>query len=251
MPRRILPAEAYWNEPASVHAMDRTDAVPAYEQLLVAEAVRRAGGAAAVRTVHVLGVGAGRELPAVRSAAPGARIMAWDVAEAMVRACRDRVARLGLADVEVAVRDVADLRPEADGTAQVVVAVNAMLGYPVPGSARTATAAAVHRLLAPGGVLALVVQQRRGRPDWAAWFAVHDALAAGGALGGRDPGDRLTGAGGVVVPHHHYTRRELRRLLEGAGFGSVDLWSLRRFAGDRRLRIPLRSPNPLVGLATA
>jgi len=103
-------------------------------------------------------------------------------------------------------------------------------------------------LLTPGGVLVAVVQQRRGRPDWAAWFLAHDALAGVGVLGG-DPGDRWIGTDGATVAHHHYTRRELRALLVGGGLDPVTITSLRGFLRPHGARPPLRSPNPLVALA--
>ena len=247
MPDRPLTPDEYWSLPAAVGSMDRGRAPAHYEDLLLADAVSLAGAPDAIRTVHVLGVGAGRELPAVRRAAPTARILAWDVAPGMVEACRRNLDGAGLGEVEVAARAAGDLAPD-DGRAQLVVGLNAVLGYVVPAAERRRTVAALAAVLEPGGVLAAVVQQRRGRPDWAAWFLAHDALAAAHLIGSA-PGDRWIGDDGPTVAHHHYTRRELVDLLAGAGIEPTRVGSLRRFVGPHGIRPPLRSPNPLVALA--
>jgi SAM-dependent methyltransferase len=238
-----LSARDFWNRPASVRSMDRSPGTEPYEDLLLADAVALAGGAERVRTVHVLGVGTGRELPAVRAAAPRARLLAWDVSDAMVQGCRERVARDGPDGVDVAQRAAGDLTP-ADGRAELVVGLNAVLGYVVPAAERVRTLRALADVLVPGGVLAGVVQQRRGRPDWAAWFLAHDAAAM---VRGREAGDRPTALDGVSVLHHHVTPRELRGLLAGAGLEPVTVQSLRaHLRGRWPDGPPRRSPNPLV-----
>ena len=247
MAPRPLPADEYWSMASSVRSMDRGHPPEPYEELLLREAVELAGGPAVVETVHVLGVGTGRELPAVRRAAPGARLLAWDIAPAMVAACRHNLDGTALADIAVGVSAAGDLTP-AHGRAQLVVACNAVLGYVVPATERRRTLAALADVLVPGGVLMGVVQQRRCLPDWAAWFAAHDALAAA-RLVGSDTGDRWIGEGGATVAHHHFTRRELVALLAGADLHPEVLTSLRRYLGPYGRRPPGRSPNPLVTLA--
>jgi SAM-dependent methyltransferase len=240
------PAEL-WSSPEAVALTDRATRAEPYERRLLGEAVQAAGGPHAVQLVHVVGAGTGRELAAVRAAAPTAALRAWDLSEPMVHRCREHLATAGLGDVEVAVRAASGLGPD-DGPAQLVVAVGGVVGCIVPGDERRRSIAALASTLAPGGAMALVAQQRRGRPDWALWFAARDVLVAPWRRG-EEPGDRRSGYGGTAGLHHHVTRRELRSLLTDAGLEVLQLESLRRYAARDGMRIPRTSPNPLVALA--
>lgn len=220
-----------------------------YESQLVRSAAAVAGTTGPVRDVHVIGVGTGRELVATRDELPTARIAAWDISPQMVDACQGFVDRAGLRDVTVACRDVADL-DAADGPADVVVLLNAVLCYVGPASARARAAAALRSVLRPGGTLAAVVHQPRGRPDWAAWFAARALLTRLGALPGAS-GDRRIRHGTESMLFHHFRPDEITDLLARSGFERTSVTSLRSWGRSTGHAIPLRSPNPLMVLAVA
>ena len=93
--------------------------------------------------------------------------------------------------------------------------------------------------------MAIVVQQRNGRPDWATWFALRGLAARLGAATG-EPGDRVNGHGEATLLVHHYGRAELRRMFQDAGFEHIAVESLRSWGRRAGEPVPLRSPNPLL-----
>jgi SAM-dependent methyltransferase len=221
-----------------------TGALPV-EDALLAEAVGRAGGAGAVEQVVVVGVGAGRELAAVRDAAPNAAIVAFDLSPGMVAAARRQVDDTGLEGIEVHVGDITGDHPRGERPADLVVATNAVLCYPHGSRGRELAFASLASLARPGAALMAVVQQRNGRPDWAVWFAARDALVRLGLVAG-GPGDRRNERDGASLLVHHYGVAELRSELERAGFHDAAVRSLRSWARREGRKVPLRSPNPLV-----
>jgi SAM-dependent methyltransferase len=238
-------AAEYWSSPEVVDAfVERNRAPLPYEESLLTTAAQRAARDGALRRVHVLGVGGGRELPAVRAAAPDAELHAWDISEAMVDRCRRFVARSDLGAVHVRCGDLTDL-PADVPPADLVVGVNAVCSYLTSATARARAAASMARLLRPGGAVAVVVQQRRGRPDWALWFAIR-SFATRLRLAPGEPGDRINGHGDDRLLVHHYTARELRRMFHRAGFEEIELQSLRSWGRSRGRPVPTGSPNPLL-----
>jgi SAM-dependent methyltransferase len=240
-----LSAGEYWGRPEAVASMPAATGALPVEEALLAEAVDRAGGTGAVHRVAIVGVGAGRELTAVRAAAPEAAIVAFDISPAMVAAARRQVADAGLDGIEVHVGDIEDDPPRGERAADLVVATNAVLCYPIGTAARERAFAGLASLARPGAALMLVVQQRNGRPDWAAWFAGRTALARLGLLAG-GPGDRRNERDGAALLVHHFGANELRRHLERAGFREPAVRSLRSWARTEGRPVPWRSPNPLV-----
>lgn len=243
--RRVIDATEFWSHEDVVRATSESTECEVYEIDLIDDALRLADGPEDLM-IHVVGVGAGRELATIRRLAPGAEIRAFDIAEPMVAVCRERVRAAGL-QVEVSTRSMSSLT-SSDGPADVIVSLGAVLGCITPASERTAALRGAHRVLRPGGVLALVVNQRRGRPDWAIWFGLRD-LVVRPFRAGDEAGDRYSGPPGRSSRHHHFTRRELRRALRSAGFKEAAMGSLRSRTRPSRQRPPARSPNPLVCLA--
>ena len=244
--------EDFWAAGSLVDAYVAQSGALAYEVEAITRAVSRAERSGSAKAIHVIGVGSGRELPAIRAAAPHARIRASDISEPMVEACRQFVERQGIANVVVELSDAADLdRGDADEAADVVIALGAVLGYSTTPTLQRAVLTAFGALLRPGGSVVLVVQQRYGRPDWAAWFAGRAVLATvtGGHLG-TTTGNRASRHESSSVVFHHYTRSELRSQLAQSGFDDVAIMSLRQWGRADRRRIPLRSPNPLITIAS-
>lgn len=243
--RRLVEATEFWSHEDAVRATSSSTACEVYEFDLIAEALRLADSSDDLM-VHVVGVGAGRELATIRRLAPTAVIRAFDIAEPMVAVCRERAQAEGL-DVEVSTRPMSSLT-SSDGPADVMVSLGAVLGCITPASERSVALRGAHQTLRPGGVLAIVVNQRRGRPDWAVWFGFRDLLVRPFRVGD-EAGDRYSGPTRRSSRHHHFTRRELRRVLRSEGFEVAEMGSLRsRLRGHGR-RPPPRSPNPLVCLA--
>lgn len=239
--------QAFWSQASQVQAFPADVGALVYETALLTDAATVAAATGPLRSVHVVGVGTGRELRGTRDAIPGVPIHAWDIAEPMVAACRRHIEQQGLSDISVGCRDVTALT-SSDGPADVAVLLNAVLCYLVDEPTRRAAARALRSLLRPGGTVAAVVHQRNGRPDWAAWFAARALLCRAGIAAGV-PGDRRIEHGDGSMLFHHYRPAELQRLFADAGFDHVRVRSLRRWAREEGHRIPLRSPDPLLVIA--
>lgn len=237
----------FWSQGSQVEAFPATTGALAYETALLVEAAALAATTGPLRSIHVIGVGTGRELAGTRAAIPAVPIRAWDISEPMVEACRRHVVDQGLTDVDVGCRDLTELTA-ADGPADVVVLLNAVLCYLGDTDTRQQAAVALRALLRPGGTLAAVVHQPNGRPDWATWFAARGLLARLGLLPG-GPGDRRIEHGEASMLFHHYRPAELVEMLGAAGMDDVRVQSLRSWARRTGHRIPRRSPNPLLILA--
>lgn len=242
--------EEFWSRPELVDAYLQEDTALPYEVDAIDTAVRLARRTGPVETVHVMGVGAGRELGAVRASSEATAVYAWDISAPMVRACGEHAHARGWFDVHVGQRAVADVRPTDTAAADVVVALGAVLGYDTTPESRRRTARALADLSRPGAGLAAVVQQRYGRPDWGFYFAVRSAA---GLMTARSAsiGNRHSRHGSASVAFHHFTSRELNSLLTDAGFVDVSVTSLRSWARATGASVPLRSPNPLIVTATA
>lgn len=241
-------SRSFWNQSSQVSAFPASTGALPYEIDLLGRAIDRAAASGPVANVHVIGVGTGRELAATRAVAPEASITAWDISEQMVEQCRDFVERSGFSNVEVRCADMTELSDD-DGPADVVVLLNAVLCYLGTPAERRAAFASMRRLTRPGGAIAAVVHQPNGRPDWAAWFTARGLLTRVGAADGVD-GDRRISHGGETMLFHHYRPSEATALLESHGFDDVSVESLRAWARSTSSRIPLRSPNPLLLLAS-
>lgn len=244
----VVGVEEYWSRPSAVDSAETWGEPLPYEIDLLRRGIERAGGASTCSVVASLGVGAGRELTAIRDAVPAATIRAIDISAPMIERCRQTARRLQVDDVQfevAAIRD-AERHPSVD----VAVAFGAVLSYPIGDDDRLATLRGIRSLLRPGGAVALVVQQRNGRPDWAAWFAGRGVAHRLGAFR-LAPGDRVASDGDASLAFHHYSRRELTGLLARCGFTELWVASLREWARSTGHRIPRQSPNPLLVLATA
>jgi SAM-dependent methyltransferase len=240
----LLSAAEYWRRPGPVELFEHNGDVLPFETDLLATAASIAGRTGSVQRVRVIGVGAGRELQAVRDVAPDAVIEASDISAPMIDACRRHVERTGMERIELSTAALADLTPDA-GRADLVVAINAVLCYLTTPHERARGLSALADLVRPGGALVVVVQQRNGRPDWAAFFALR-ALATRVGLAPGAPGDRRNDDGEAALLVHHYRPSELRGLLHDAGFADVQVVSLRAWGRRHGHRIRRRSPNPLL-----
>ena len=240
-------ARRFWASPSQARAFPQAGGALRYERELIRDAAALAGETGPVESLHVVGVGTGRELDGTRREVPRGLITAWDISPTMVEECERYVADRGWNEVTVKCGDVASLS-ERDGPADVAVLLNAMLCYVTPAERRVAAVEALRDLLRPGGTVAAVVHQTSGRPDWAAYFAGRGVgtwlgLARGGY------GDRMIEHGGATMLFHHYRPTELVALFRTAGFYDVRVRSLRRWARSVGAPIPLKSPNPLLVVA--
>ncbi|CAB4530709.1 unannotated protein [freshwater metagenome] len=237
-------AEEFWSQDSQVEAFSKNSDVLLYESDLIAEAIAAASTTGEVKEVHAVGVGTGRELPAVRALLPEAKISAWDVSEPMVQACSAFVQDQGLTNISVGQADIVDL--SSHGTnADLVVLLNAILCYVNTPQDRRRALLALHGLLRSGGTIAVVVHQPNSRPDWAMWFGFRSLLCRLSLAEGSS-GDRRISHGDSTMSFHHFRPTELRRLLTESGFEHIRIRSLRTWSRETGHRIPWRSPNPLM-----
>jgi SAM-dependent methyltransferase len=245
----------YWNAPGVVQTYsDHGSYLHWYEGYLV----HRAAAVLTTRfervtRVHVVGCGAGREIPSIRAAFPGAQVIASDVAPRMVDACQANLRRWGHDDVDVrccAVDTIgAPVLAGEQPPAQLVVLVNNLLTYITPSGSRTAAMRAVSAVLERGGLAIGVVHHRWGRPAKSGYFLLQGAARTLG-LAKREAGDRVLESDGMTLRYHYFTADELRADMATVGLAATELQSLAQLGRklDRRYRA-LRGDNNLVFLA--
>jgi ubiquinone/menaquinone biosynthesis C-methylase UbiE len=136
------------------------------------------------------------------------RLISTDFSPAMVEVARRRRAELGLQNVEHRVMDAQRIELE-DGSVDAVVCRYAYMLMPDPGLALRET----HRVLRPGGRLALGVWSAPERNPWIAIFA--GLLVEGGHMPPPGPGD--------PNPFSMASQELTRGLLEQAGFAEIRL----------------------------
>jgi ubiquinone/menaquinone biosynthesis C-methylase UbiE len=141
------------------------------------------------------GCGAGRELKAMAQLVDRGEVVGIDLAEAMVHEARRAAHAAGLDNTAFAQADVGDLPAEFAGSFDLVYCCLAHHHYPDP----PATARAIHQVLRPGGVYAII-------DPGPSWFTTSAAALARWS----DPG---------WISFH--TQPEFRELLRGAGFARV------------------------------
>lgn len=246
----MLSNEQYWNRPELVAAHSGLPGLLDYERDAVMGAVAGASAAGLVRSVHVLGVGAGRELAGIRQVTTPARVHSWDISQPMVEACKEHIDAHGWSDVTVAKATIREAAAVVDGTADVVVALSALLCYFPTAKERAENFRALRRMCRRGAGLAIVVQQQHGRLIWRPYFFGMAILERTG-IRNRGFGNRISSFNEVAVLLHHYLRQEVLGLLEATGFGVTSIRSLREWAVESGRCIPRRSPNPLIITAIA
>lgn len=242
--------ERFWSRPELVRAYTDTGGALDYEVDAVIAAVARAAASGPLDLVHVVGVGAGRELAAIRQRTGDARIHAWDISEPMAESCREHVRHEGLTDITVHHGAIDQVPERVTEPADLVIALGAVLGYGTTPEQRRRDLRALRSSCRAGAGLAAVVQQRHGRPDWSMYFSLAELLERT-PLRSRGAGNRSSRHGRAAVLFHHFSRRELAHELERADFAQIDITSLRQWGRPSGRRPPLRSPNPLIAVASA
>lgn len=183
-----------------------------------------------------LGCGTGRLALALAQA--GYRPVGVDLSLPMLQILAQKAAVLGAA-VPCVCGNLVDLGMFADASFDHAACLFSTLGLIVGPEARRRVVEHVHRLLKPGGVFAVHVHNR--------WFNIWtgpgrrllfremlDAWSGRGAAGDYEmPAYRGVGA----LPMHLFTRREIERLLQAAGFAIVEVRPL-GLGDDCRLARP-------------
>jgi ubiquinone/menaquinone biosynthesis C-methylase UbiE len=169
-----------------------------------------------------LGCGTGRLLLAF--ARRGYRVLGVDLSPEMLAVARAKADEAGVA-VALVRANLAQLDGLADASFDYAACLFSTLGMVLGRGQRERVVAHTFRVLRPGGRFVLHVHNRWfnvwDRPG-RAWL-VRDALRSW--LSGREVGDRpMPPHQGVVgLTLHHFTAREARRLLTGAGFRLLEV----------------------------
>lgn len=245
----MVPNKEYWCRRELVELYKGLDGALDYELDAVRDASERAAATGTIENVHVIGAGGGRELADIRRLTSPAHVHAWDMSVPMVEACRARIEQAGWNDVTVRQAMIQEIPELIDQPADLVVGLSAVLCYEPDVAGRHRNLRSLHDMCRPGTGLAVVVQQKHGRPTWGLYFTVLSLLERT-RLRDRGHGNRSSRYGDVAVLLHHYGRQELRDLLHQEGFEASRIESLREWAAPRNRQVPRRSPNPLVATAT-
>lgn len=175
-----------------------------------------------------LGCGAGRHV--VHFARRGFRVLGVDLSHEMLRVTREKAESQGLA-LDLVEANLCRLDCLPDRCFDYAILMFSTLGMIYGHANRQRVLGHAHRLLWPGGKLALHVHNRwynLGDPQGRRWV-VRDLL--GGLWFRRPTGDKWLSYRGIPGMYLHvFTRRELGRLLVDAGFRVRELLPL----GDER-----------------
>lgn len=188
-----------------------------------------------------LGCGAGRH--AIQFARRGFPVVAVDLAPEMLRVVGAKADRLGLAVGRVRA-NLCRLECFPDGSFDYALSMFSTLGMVRGADARRRALAEVHRILRPGGRLALHAHNlwlNLGDPQGRRWLVGQIGKIL---RGDRDAGDRkMTYRGVPGMEVHLYRWGELRRDLTGVGF-RID----ERIAIDTIHARPIAAPSVLPGV---
>jgi SAM-dependent methyltransferase len=166
-----------------------------------------------------LGCGTGRIL--IPLAGHGFQVLGVDLSEEMLRIVGEKAAAAQV-NVQRLKANVVELECLADAAFDYATCLFSTLGMVAGSGARRRVVAGVRRLLRPGGLFFLHVHNR--------WFNAWDRAGRGwlvrdwlaSRLGWKEAGDRpMPGGGGLTL--HHFTRREVLRLLQSNGFNIVEV----------------------------
>ena len=165
-----------------------------------------------------LGCGTGRMLAPL--AQKGCSVVGVDLAEPMLRVAREKVAGADLVKA-----NLVELDCLAEESFDAAVCLFSTLGMVAGQVERRRVVGHAFRLLRAGGIFVLHVHNR--------WFNFWDRAGrrwlignlVRSLLGNENGGDRVMPphSGGAGWPMHLFTRREVRRLLVGAGFEIVKI----------------------------
>lgn len=183
-----------------------------------------------------LGCGTGRLLLAM--ARRGWRTLGVDLSPEMLRVAADKAMSLNLS-VALLRANIAELDCLHDASFDAVACLFSTLGMVMGEHQRNRVAAHAFRVLRPGGRFLLHVHNR--------WFNIRDRTGRAWLLRdclrwwmGRSSGDRVMpvhqGIAGLTL--HLFTRREVCRLLTGAGFRLLEVQPI-SLHSDGRLRCPV------------
>jgi SAM-dependent methyltransferase len=176
-----------------------------------------AAGVAPGQTVLEIGCGTGNLLLTAARAAPGAAVVGLDPDAGALERARHKARRVPAIRVE---QGYADELPHADGSVQVVL--SAFMFHHLPADGKRAMLAEVRRVLAPGGVLALLDFDGTPRPFGPLTPLLRRAHRRRGHEHGHEHGhghghgDDAEPLG--IVPND---RSVIRELIAGAGFTEV------------------------------
>lgn len=169
------------------------------------------------RTLIDLGCGTGRA--AIHFAERGHRVLGVDLSLPMLRVARDKATAAGRA-IDFACGSITDLAFVRDAAFDSAICLFSTLGMVAGAAARAAAMSEFFRVLRPGGTLVvhvhLLVHHLRTRAGRRLF--VRDAVRRG--FRHEDAGDFPMPArpGSPAWVMHLFTRREISRLLRGAGF---------------------------------
>ena len=148
------------------------------------------------RCVLSLGIGTGRELPALLDA--GHHVQGIEISEAMIAECNKRSRT-----VPIVLGDFYDPLPFPDGSFDAVVALHGTLAHPPRDGAHRALASEIARVLSPGGVFYAEVPAAEGLAH------------LGVAVTGPRSFVHLDAASGIEVPGVALTAEEWRNAFAG------------------------------------
>ena len=224
-----------------------------YEDYLISDASRILDqGAVRVRSIHIVGCGAGREIPGIRSLFPDTMIIASDISSRVLDICKRNLKRWECSSgVELIVSPAAKLPAHGNAGAELVVAMDNVLTYVTPGDARRRTFSALRSIVRANGLIVGVVHNRWGRASKSIFFSAQTIMSHL-RITKTPPGDRAWRIVGHETMCHYFTRGELTTLLSESQFEPLKILSLSSLGPQLGRRYsPLQGDNNLVFIARA
>lgn len=240
--------KSFWENQDVIATQDRTVASSANYEVYLYEKAAFHIKKNKEKIAKVFGCGTGREIPEVIKHTGVDRVFASDIAENMIRKCKENVANWGLTNVvKIEVIDAVEFKTE-DSPFDVVTIMNNMLNYIIDKKQRQKIFKNSFEILKDNGCIIGVVHNQIGTPQKTAYFLLRRFFKP---FLKKEVGYRLTGFKGLRCGGYYFTKNDLEQLLKESNFKNIEIISLEEFSKKKGIKYDrIKGSNNLLFFAT-
>jgi ubiquinone/menaquinone biosynthesis C-methylase UbiE len=196
----------------------------------------------------IFGCGTGREIPEVITHIGVKTVVASDIAENMIKKCRENLKKWGLSNLVETIVGDATLYDSKGTTFDVVTLMNNMMTYVIDKNDRDAIFRNAYHILNPEGCIIGVVHNQMGTPQKSIYFIVRRLLKP---FLSQEVGFRFTGFKGLKFGGYYFTNKEVHQHLMENNFKNIEVITLSEYYKNKKAPYNrLKGYNNLLFFAT-